>query len=66
MLPRFNVNPSNRKIYGKTDSSTLAPSPKLSSKPLIKTIQFRYNSPLHFFSDDLVCKTSSETEIPKP
>ena len=37
------------KIYGKTDSSTLAPSIGLSSKPLIKTIQFGYNSPLHFF-----------------
>ena len=43
------MNPSNRKIYGKTDYYTLAPSPKLSSKPLIKTIQFGYNSPLHFF-----------------
>lgn len=49
MPHRFNVNPSNRKIYGKTDSPTLAPSIGLSSKPLIKTIQFRYNSPLHFF-----------------
>ena len=49
MPPRFNVNPSNRKIYGKTNSFTLAPSPNLSSKPLIKTIQFGYNSPLHFF-----------------
>ena len=34
MPPRFNVNPSNRKIYGKTDSSTPGPSSKLSSKPL--------------------------------
>ena len=49
MPHRFNVNPSNRKIYGKTDSPTLAPSIGLSSKPLIKTIQFGYNSPLHFF-----------------
>lgn len=43
------MNPSNRKNDGKTDYYTLAPSPKLSSKPLIKTIQFGYNSPLHFF-----------------